>query len=272
MSVDFSKDRPDFCLPALGVNIEATIASNASGTFPEDARFEVALPDDLNRFNFLSIIRLSNSLISKYRKYIESYSKLDHVLGRPFVIAIANFDQPNSFLACQRPIEAVLHSYYVDEERYLTSGRKGGVLTAATLERVFKNNGSPIELGMFTTTAYREISAVIFSGCATWGKVRALSSDPASGIFFTALRSNSASDMPHVIQSEKQNYEENLFDGLRIYHNPHAAYPIDPALFRHPSVFQSYYSDDCWLYEGDDRQLLFRCVETRLPVVATSPP
>jgi hypothetical protein len=105
MSVDFSKDRPDFCLPALGVNIEATIASIASGTFPEDARFEAALPDDLNRFNFLSIIRLSNSLISKYRKYIESYSQLDHVLGRPFVIAIANFDQPNSFLACQRLID-----------------------------------------------------------------------------------------------------------------------------------------------------------------------
>ena len=234
MQVDFSKARPDFCFPDLGLNIEATIASHSHDAQPEHARLSAGLPDDLNRFNLQSIIRLSNSLVSKHKKYVESYSRMDHVTDRAFVVAIANFDQLYSFMACQRPIEAVLHSYYVDEERYLATGRKEGTLSGEALLEVFKDNGSPIELGIFNTPAYREISAVVFSGCANWGKVRAMSADPSAGITFTALRLKVASDKPHVIQCTKQHYEENLLDGLRIYHNPHAANPINPALFRHP--------------------------------------
>lgn len=265
MPVDFAKEQPDFCIPDFDLNIEATIASHSYGAQPEHARLGADLPNDFNRFNLQSIIRLSNSLASKHKKYIESYSQMNHVAGRAFVVAIANFDQPHSFMACQRPIEAVLHGYYVDEERYLATGGKEGTLTGEELLKVFKDNGSPIELGMFTTSAYEEISAVIFSGCATWGKVRAMSADPSPGITFTALRLNVASDQPHIIQCAKQHYEENLLDGLRIYHNPYAIHPINPALFRHPSVFQSYYSKDDWVYEQRDGQLLFRSVETKLP-------
>lgn len=265
MQVDFSKTRPDFYIPASKLNIEATIASQPCGSEPEHARLKADLPNDFNRFNTQSIIRLSNSLTAKHKKYIESYSHMSHVAGRAFVVAIANFDQPHSFMACQRPIEAVLHGYYVDEERYLANGRKEGRLNGEELFKVFKDNGSSIELGMFTTSAYQEISAVIFNGCATWGKVRAMSADPSPGITFSALRLNLASDQPHIIQCAKQHYDESLLDGLRIYHNPYAIHPIDPALFRHQSVFQSYYSKDEWVYEQMDGQLLFRSVETKCP-------
>lgn len=194
MPVDFTKASPDFCLPSKGFNIEATVASSAQGAAPEHLRLGKAPPADLNAFNFRSIIRLSNSLAAKRRKYLESYAALDHVQDRPYVVAVTNFDQPFSFMACQRPIEAVLHGYYVDEERYIASGGGEGRLEGETLLKVFKDNGSPIELGLFTTPAYREISAVIFSNCANMGKVRALSSDPSPGIVFTALRLNPASD------------------------------------------------------------------------------
>jgi hypothetical protein len=264
MQIDFSKNRPDFCIPDLGLNIEATIASHSRGAQPEHARLEAELPHDLNRFNFQSIIRIANSLTSKHQIYLDSYSKMDHVKDRAFVVAIANFDQPYSFIACQRPIEAVLHGYYVDEERYLATGGKEGSLSGKALWEVLKDNGSPIELGMFATPEYREISAVIFNGCATLGKVRAMSSDPSAGIIFSALRLNTKSDKPHIIKSTKQQYEENLFDGLRIYHNPYASHPISPALFRHASVFQSYYLNDDWVYEQRDGQLLSRSVVTIL--------
>ena len=114
----------------------------------------------------------------------------------------------------------------------MASGRKEGKLSGEELLRVFKDNDSPISLGMFTTSAFEEISAVIFSGCANMGKLRALSSDPNPGIFFTALRLNPASDTPHLIQCPKSQYEEHLFDGLRVYHNPFAIHPLDPAVFR----------------------------------------
>jgi hypothetical protein len=96
---------------------------------------------------------------------------------RAYVVAITNFDQPYSFMACQRPIEAVLHGYYVDEERYTATSGRVGRLEGEELLQVFKDNGSSINLGMFCTPAYKEISAVIFSGCANIGKVRTLSSD-----------------------------------------------------------------------------------------------
>jgi len=262
--VDFTKARPDFCLPSNGFNIEATVASNAQDFPPEHSRLGKVPPPDLNAFNLQSIIRLSNSLTAKHRKYLESYAALDHVQGNPYVLAITNFDQPFSFMACQRPIEAVLHGYYVDEERYIASGRRDGRLEGEALLKVFKDNGSPIELGLFATPEYGEISAVIFSGCANMGKVRALSSDPSPGIAFTALRLNPASDQPHIIRAPKQRYEENLLDGLRVYHNPYAIHPIDPTLFRHPSVFQSFYENDDWVYEQREGQLLFRSVQTAL--------
>lgn len=264
MPVDFTKARPDFCVPNKGFNIEATVASNAQDSAPEHSRLKEVPPPDLNAFNLQSIIRLSNSLTAKHRKYLESYAVLDHVQDRPYAVAVTNFDQPFSFMACQRPIEAVLHGYYVDEERYIASGRREGRLEGEALQKVFKDNGSPIELGLFSTPAYREISAVIFSGCANMGKVRALSSDPSPGIVFTALRLNPASDQPHIIKAPKRSYEENLLDGLRVYHNPYATHPLDPALFRHPSVFQSFYENGDWVYEQRDGQLLFRSVMTAI--------
>lgn len=262
--VDFTKSRPDFCIPSLNMNIEATIASNAEGAEPEHARMGKVPPPDLNAFNLQTIIRLSNSLTSKHRKYLESYASLDHVRDRAYVVAVTNFDQPFSFMACQRPIEAVLHAYYVDEERYIATGGREGRLEGEELLKVFKNNGSPVELGMFTTPAYREISAVIFSGCANMGKVRAMSSDPSPGIYFTALRLNPSSDKPHVINQPKQRYEENLLDGLRVYHNPYATHPLDPAVFRHRSVFQWYFQGTEMFVEQHEGQLLFRCVATAI--------
>jgi hypothetical protein len=262
MTVDFSKDRPDFYIPTWKFNIEAVVASNAQGDEPEYTRLGKAPPTDLNAFNFQTIIRLANSIGEKHRKYVSSYSALAHVKNQPYVIAVTNFDQPYSFLTAQRPIEAVLLGYYVDEERYIVSGGREGRLKGEELMQVFKPNGSPVQLGMFTTPAYAEISAVIFSNCANMGKLHALSSDPARNITLTAIRFNPKSDRPHMIRLPKAQYEENLLDGLRIYYNPYATYPIDPALFRHPSVFQWYVSKDEEFAEQREGQLLFRCVDT----------
>jgi hypothetical protein len=55
LRVDFSHNRPDFHLPDVDLNIEATIASHSVGTLPESARFEVDPPDDLNEFNYRTI-------------------------------------------------------------------------------------------------------------------------------------------------------------------------------------------------------------------------
>jgi hypothetical protein len=97
------------------------------------------------------------------------------------------------------------------------------------------------------------------------GKVRALSSDPSDGIFFFEFRANTHSDRPYIIQAPKRHYEENLLDGLRVYHNPFGTHPLDPSLFRHPSVFQVWHEGDEIKVEQRDGQLLNRFMFTLLP-------
>jgi hypothetical protein len=90
------------------------------------------------------------------------------------------------------------------------------------------------------------------------GKAIALSRDPSEHTWFTALRSNSRSIRPTIIRQNKNHYNEHLLDGLRIYHNPYARYPLDPAIFRHPLVFQSYWEGPEEMVDQRDGLLLVR--------------
>lgn len=262
LAVDFNHSAPDFLVTDnSGFNIEAAVALHAKDATPEYVKFEDPIPKDLNEFNRLAILRIRNSIDSKAEKFKTSYQTLDHVKDRPFVLAIAAFDSPYAPLACQRAIEAVLFGYYVDEEKYL---REGGELKGYEVKSVAKINGSLVDLGVFKNDEFKWLSAVMFSSCATWGKVRALSADPNPNITFEALKYNPTGTQPHIVKAQKANYTERLLDGLRVYHNPLAVHPLDHAVFRNRDVFQSYYSQDRddWVYESRDGLLLFRRVDT----------
>ena len=251
--------------------MSSTVALHAKDAIPEYLKSEEPIPQDLNEFNRRAILRIRNSIDSKSNKFATSYRKFDHVKDRPFVLAITAFDSPHAILASQRAIEAVLFGYYVDEERYL---REGGELKGYKIDSVAKDNGSSVNLGVFKDEGFSWLSAVMFSSCATWGKVRALSADPNPNIMFEAVKYNPNGTKPHLVKAKKANYTERLLDGLRVCHNPLAAHPLDRGVFRNRDVFQSYYSEDQndWVHEFRDGLLLFRRVETRVPPrpVATS--
>jgi hypothetical protein len=258
MSVDFSVDRPDFLVREPTFSVEAGVALNAQDSVPEHDQSPRDVPEDLNELNRVAILRLSNTISSKLRKFRSEYSLLAHVRGKPFVLALASFEQRYSYLGAQRPIEAILLGNYVNEERYIKSGRPGGVLTDEPMESISKREGVEIDLGLFCGPACPEISAVMFNACANFGKARALSADPERRSFFTSFRQNIHGDTPHVVQGRLGEYSETLIDGLRIYHNPFAYHPLDPAHFRHPSVFQVYVRDDEVVAEQREGQLLNR--------------
>lgn len=242
-TVDFSYRSPDFVITEpTSFAIEAAVASHAKGNLPEYRRAEATLPDDLNELNRQAIIRLANALQGKYDKYKKHYASLSHVAGKPFVIALAPFDRPHFNLACQRGIEALLYNYYVDEEAWNADDRNR--LQGQLLRTVKKQSGADIELGVFQNGSMPEISAVLFSTTATWGKVRALSADPNPDISIVALRLNTNSPIPHEIYAKKSEYTESLLDGLRVYHNPDARWPLSPAIFHNSDVMQSYYRFD----------------------------
>jgi hypothetical protein len=266
MQVDFSVASPDFhVVTGSSMNVEATVALHAQGAPPEySARKAEDVPKDLNELNRQTMLRIRNSIDTKHKKYSKLYASLDRVKNRPFVLAVTAFDSPFARLICQRAIEAVLYGYYVDEERFL---REGGALKGQRLESVRKDNLSEVPLAVFGQEEFGWLSAVIFSSCASWGKVRALSTDPNPNMFFEALRLNASGTRPHIIRARKSAYSESLLDGLRVYHNPSATHKLDVNTFRHPDVFQSYFSEDDggWMHDQRDGLLLYRSVMTALP-------
>jgi hypothetical protein len=80
----------------------------------------------------------------------------------------------------------------------------------------------------------KEISAIIFTNTATFGKVRALSKD-LNFIWFEVLRYKRGLPPIHEVL-EKKDYHETLLDGLHIFHNPYADEPLDTQIFNRPEI------------------------------------
>ncbi len=264
---DWSNASPDFCLNKDGFEfvVEATTANAARGQPNEwDRTFSNEELTKLKRFKDLNteaIIRLSNSIQAKYQKYQKSYRAQAHVIQKPFVLAVAPFEQPHFNLQYDRPIRALLYDYYVDEDAYLDnpSAFPFGP-PAVSLGHVLKANGSPIDLGLFNNPAMAEISAIIFSSTATWGKLTAMAEDSDTPAIITSVWATPPSGAPEKRRVLRSEHTEEIHDGLQIYHNAHANQPLNPEIFRRQRVVQHYYDNvsEDWVYESRDNALQFR--------------
>jgi hypothetical protein len=228
---------PDFIVEYNGKNvvIEATIAAAALGKTPEwEKDLKETPPTRFREMNMESIIRLSNSIISKHRKYKDKYSKLDHVKGNPFVIAVAPFEQPHFNLQCETPIMALLYDFYVDEDAYNDNPHlyPNGP-PDVNLGFVEKDNGAEIELGLFEDDSLSEVSAIMLSTTATWGKVESMTT--SSDLRFVSTVWWSEEELGPIY---KNSAKETIRDGLFVFHNPYARRPLDPEMYNHSGITQ----------------------------------
>lgn len=237
-SVDFTHRAPDFSATrgAVSFAAEATIASHADGFAAEwQADPGEQLTDERKRAMLeYASIRLANAFDGKLKKFRNSYSRMDHVAGRPFIICLAPFEQPFSYVFAERAVRRLLYAFdmplYVDDE----TGRRI-LLGESAAERVWKSSGAEVEFGLFTDARASEVSAVIYSSVATFGKVQALA-PPERAAVFTALRYNATGPRPFLITAPRQDYQEGVLDGLHVFLNPHATIPVDASTFEHADV------------------------------------
>lgn len=269
VEIDWSHASPDFYLRANGAEIvvEATTANSAQGKPNEwDQTYSQEELKALRRFKDLNteaIIRLSSVILSKANKYEATYMKLNHVKGKPFVLAVAPFEQPHFNFQYDRPIRALLYDYYVDEDAFLENpdaypdGPPG-----IKLGYVEKDTGAEIPLGIFNDCRMSAISAVIFSCTATWGKLSAMSRNPATKTQVHSIWATAPAGVPEKRRCDPSEHNETILDGLQIYHNPYADHPLSPEVFRAPRVVQHYFNSQRreWVYEGRTDALLFRQV------------
>lgn len=159
MKVDFSHSTPDFVIENKNLVIEATTANHSHDDVQEWEK-TIAGINELNSFEVFkhSTIRISNAFIAKVNKYRNHYSGLSHVKNKPFIIAISNYSRQDFNLHGDVPLQWLLYD----------------VLEQGSLTKV---NGSEVELGLFNSEAFKDISAVLYSCVASFGKARVLSGD-----------------------------------------------------------------------------------------------
>lgn len=237
-SIDFTHHAPDFVANLdRDICLEATIAAPAQNGPSPFGHSSEDIPEDLSEFNRQAVLRLCNSLSSKIRKYRDSYSKLSHVEGKPYVIGLASFDRPFSHLAGHRPIMTALYGVYFDEEATIESGSE--TVIQIPVDGVVKNESSTVPVGYFQSDEFSEVSAVIYSSLATWGKIRALADDDSAMSIYTSYHPPvDGTLIPEIKRMKKCDYEEHLVDGLHIFHNPFAEHPLGVETFNHERVAQ----------------------------------
>lgn len=227
-NIDFSKASPDFTVQTLSdevINIEAVTANHAYDTAPEWENG--GLTENKEFLNFSSV-RILNAINSKHKKYINTYSKLEHVKYNPFVVAVAPFEQSMFFIQNNEAIIRVLYGQGIDKDNGFSE---------VEVPFALKNERVTLELGIFTNDKYKEVSAVIFSTMGNLGKAITQSSLKAG------IRSSRYHDRKGLIMeiTENSKHFETHLDGLQVHHNPYAINKLPQGSFGRYEVTHYYY-------------------------------
>lgn len=280
--IDYSKESPDFNLIHSSgriINVEAVTSNNKSSN-DKDYYTKEAYQDTINKKNNDGsrdeILKLLGKIKDKKDLFIGKdnkkfpYSELEHVKNKPFVIALAPFDNHLSYTQNNTLINQVLYGILPPtmEQMNDTSSKK--------INHIINKNGKKIDLGIFTNDSYKEISAIIFSTTGTFGKAISQSKISNTTIKSTRFRIEKlnsyiatfdigslgikeiklsetytllktripmddfvfGSDVHFCDSSE---HKESHLDGLHIYYNPYADVPLDEDLFNSYEITQNYF-------------------------------
>lgn len=228
--LDQSHSSPDFFVSGgpLGMfTAEAVISSNPEKGTKESEWDPERLPAPRDAILDLACLRLCQAIISKHDKWKKNYSKEEHAKGKPFVVCVAPFEQPWASLQGTEAIDRVL---FQGVRRVVAApGECTPPLLMTRSDKVFKKSQTPVELGLFTNEKYSEISAVLFSSLATWGKVRAMAEGDRRHLMFQSIRYQNDEILETLETGEA--YSESIVDGANLFINPFAENPIDEELF-----------------------------------------
>ncbi|WP_026883544.1 hypothetical protein [Clostridium akagii] len=245
-TLDQSHNRPDFMIKApYEVNVEAVVANIKDQGRPESDRgindlMDMFIPpknqDDFYNIQHEAIVRQSNAITSKIKKYENEYVGCEWVKSDiPFVIAMSSYGQVNYGREFIYPMLTLLYGmYYIPEqERYKLVNEIPKPRTEAT-----------IPVGLFNSDKYSDISAILYSCTTTLGKLTSLAK--SSGYYsmnevYNLRRDYKDTRIPYKLQHVSEETPECLTDGLFLFHNPHAKNKLDIICFENTNVTQFFW-------------------------------
>ncbi len=261
--IDFSKDRPDFIInKPFKVFLEAVVSNikkegrEESTRNAEDFSSMIVPPhlqEDFQELLNESIVRNSNAILSKSKKYLEKYIKCDWVHDDiPFVIALSSYDQVNYGREYFYPVLALLYGLYFNQ----------AINNYEVVEEIIKpGTDSTIPIGLFNDKSLEHISAIVFSCTTTLGKLTSLSiSENNSEVQFNRVLTirNDYEPPYYKIQDVTQENPEELSDGLFILHNPNAKNRLAREQFSNSNIFQITFEDRKLMFVGKNLPIVLR--------------
>lgn len=227
---------PDFnCVGAMGeFKVEATTVNptleNGVIVPPPPRKTENEFNQYLREY---MPIKYGSALISKLAK---KYWEKPNVLGKPLLFAIQDFSSPELRVPVSSSLENYLYGYNHDY-KHDDGGRL--IITPRKID-VHQWGNKEIPSGFFDLPDAKYVSAVIFNSSATiskfnrMGKLAGFGSNRVHMIRKgTAYNheENAAEPKIFVFDLSSPDYSETWVEGLNVYHNPNAIYPVYPPMF-----------------------------------------
>ena len=253
--VDFDKNSPDFITYTSysTLCIEATTANEAKNDSPEWTleSFDSHKNKTHEEFMNYATFRIFDAISKKNEHYKKVYNKLEYVKKKPYIIAVAPFEQSMFSTQNNVAINRVLYAKEVDI-------RKMDYIDFPFCE---KNDGTKLKLGIFRSDKYSDISAIIFSTTATISKV-IIQTDIDCDVRVTKYKEiQNIKEMMDLISIVKNSdYNEEILDGLQVHHNPYAKIPLDLREFNNHYITHYFYDieNDYIVVEQNEGTLISR--------------
>jgi len=233
---DYLCEKFDHTIFLEAVTVNPTHGDEGVQVSPETERDREKLAD-------YAAIKFGSALFSKLTK---RYWELEHVKGKPLIIAIADFHQPHSMLWTHPFLWQYLYGIRVQKRQ----GVQGVELSYQSIrEQVVGNKRIPSNF--FVQPDSENISAVLFSNSGTVSKFTRMGKLASFGVpNVKVLRKGVCYDhgddkvepKKFVIQVEEGKCTETWSEGVSIFHNPNAKIPLEPELF--PTVGHHYLRDE----------------------------
>ncbi|CAG9183237.1 hypothetical protein LMG23994_05093 [Cupriavidus pinatubonensis] len=190
-------------------------------------------------------IKFGSALYSKLNRKTP-YWTLPNVANHPLVFAIADFHEPQSMTWSS----SALFKYLYGAEHEFAYDEHGQLIISALKIENHEYNGKVIPSGFFFLPGAENVSAVLFSSSGTLSKFNRMGRLAGFGIpNLRIIRSgvchhhdpNAALPRPFVREVEPGKCSETWAEGLSMYHNPNAKYPVASAMF--PSIAHHWFKD-----------------------------
>lgn len=230
-------NRPDFLVKKdeVEIGIEAVIVNRKDNPpnylFHDDS---IVTPDQIKeKLENETPLRFGSALFSKLSK---EYWKLEHLKNKPLVFAIADFHDNASMTWSF----SALAEYLYGKKGVLIVDENGTEkVETIDVEDYVKDTGAKIPSGFFLQENSENVSGILFSSTGTLGKftrmgIEAGFREKGQSVIRIGDRYDPKPDTFKPISfmyTVDENGNENWSQGLNLFHNPNAKFPIDMDLF-----------------------------------------